>query len=44
MYVLLLLPAMIHRLRLEDGLLADHFGEEFRKYAAGTKCLIPGIW
>ena len=42
--VLLLLPAMIHRLRLEDGLLADHFGEEFRKYAAGTKCLLPGIW
>jgi protein-S-isoprenylcysteine O-methyltransferase Ste14 len=41
---LLLLPVMIYRLRLEDKLLAEHFGEEFKKYAAVTKCLIPGIW
>jgi protein-S-isoprenylcysteine O-methyltransferase Ste14 len=42
--ILLLLPATIYRLRLEDKLLAEHFGEEFKQYAATTKCLIPGIW
>ncbi len=42
--ILLLLPVIIYRLRLEDKLLAEHFGEEFKKYAAGTKCLIPIIW
>ena len=42
--ILLLLPVLIYRLRLEDKLLAGHFGNEFKKYAAGTKCLIPGVW
>ncbi len=42
--ILLLLPIMIYRLRLEDKLLAEQFGDEFKKYAAGTKCLIPGVW
>lgn len=40
----LLLPSVVYRLRVEDRLLAEHFGEAFTKYTNKTKCLIPGIW
>jgi len=42
--LLLLLPSVVYRLRVEDRLLAEHFGEAFTNYANKTKCLIPGIW
>lgn len=42
--ILLLLPVTIYRLHLEDKFLAEHFGEEFKQYAAATKRLLPGIW
>jgi protein-S-isoprenylcysteine O-methyltransferase Ste14 len=40
----LLLPSVVYRLSVEDKLLADHFGEQFKKYADKTARLIPGIW
>ena len=42
--LLILLPAVIYRIRLEDRLLVEHFGTHFEQYAQKTKCLIPGIW
>jgi len=39
-----LLPAMIYRIRVEDRMLADHFGTQFEKYARKKKRLFPGIW
>jgi len=40
----ILLPAVIYRIRVEDRLLAEHFGTQFEHYAQKTKRLIPGIW
>ncbi|HLO29080.1 MAG TPA: isoprenylcysteine carboxylmethyltransferase family protein, partial [Anaerolineales bacterium] len=42
--LLALLPSMIYRIRIEEKLLAEHFGTQFYKYADKTKRLIPGIW
>jgi protein-S-isoprenylcysteine O-methyltransferase Ste14 len=39
-----LLPCMIYRIHIEDGLLAEHFGRQFDQYCQKTKRLIPGIW
>jgi protein-S-isoprenylcysteine O-methyltransferase Ste14 len=41
---LLLLPGLAYRMRVEERLLADQFGEEYRDYARKTKALIPWIW
>jgi len=38
------LAGTIIRTRIEDRLLADQFGDEFRAYAARTPALIPRIW
>ena len=40
----LLLPSVIYRIRVEDKMLAEHFGNEFKIYAARAARLIPGIW
>jgi protein-S-isoprenylcysteine O-methyltransferase Ste14 len=40
----LLLPGLAYRMRVEERLLTDRFGEEYRAYAHRTKKLIPGIW
>lgn len=42
--LILLLPAMIYRVRVEEKLLAEQFGQCYRDYAARTARLIPGIW
>lgn len=42
--LILLLPAMIYRVRVEERLLAEQFGQCYRDYAARTARLIPGIW
>lgn len=42
--IFILLPSVIYRLRVEDKLLAEHFGEEFRIYAGKTARLVPFIW
>jgi len=39
-----LLPAVMYRIRVEDQLLAEHFGGQFKDYASRTNRLIPGIW
>jgi protein-S-isoprenylcysteine O-methyltransferase len=41
---LLLLPGLAYRIQIEEALLEDHFGEEFRAYARRVKKLIPGVW
>ena len=40
----LLLPSVIYRIRVEDKMLAEHFGNDFKIYAARAARLIPGIW
>jgi len=40
----LLLPELACRIKVEERLLIEQFGEEYRAYAHKTKQLIPGIW
>jgi protein-S-isoprenylcysteine O-methyltransferase Ste14 len=42
--IFILLPSVVYRLRVEDRLLAEYFGEAFKVYAKKAKRLIPGIW
>lgn len=42
--MLILLPATVYRIRVEDRLLAEHFGPQFEKYAQKKKRLLPRIW
>lgn len=39
-----LFPSVIYRLGVEDRLLEEYFGDQFRDYAKSTARLIPGIW
>jgi protein-S-isoprenylcysteine O-methyltransferase Ste14 len=41
---LLLLPGLIYRIRVEDKLLAVHFGWQFQAYAASKARWFPGVW
>jgi protein-S-isoprenylcysteine O-methyltransferase Ste14 len=41
---IILFPATIYRIHVEDALLAAHFGEQFNQYRREVKRLIPGIW
>jgi protein-S-isoprenylcysteine O-methyltransferase Ste14 len=39
-----LLPGLLYRIKIEEALLMEHFGEEYRQYTRETrKRLIPGI-
>ena len=40
----LLLPGLIYRMKVEEKLLTDHFGEAYRQYIRTAKRLIPGVW
>jgi protein-S-isoprenylcysteine O-methyltransferase Ste14 len=40
----LLIPTVIYRIRVEDAVLAEYFGNQFKSYARKTKCLLPYIW
>jgi protein-S-isoprenylcysteine O-methyltransferase Ste14 len=42
--LVLFLPSVVYRIRVEDQLLAAHFGAQFDEYALRTKRLLPGIW
>ncbi len=42
--LLILLPAVLWRIRLEEKLLWVNFGARFVEYASRTKRLIPGVW
>ena len=41
---LLLLPALIYRIFVEEKILSAEFGEEYKQYSHGTKRLIPRVW
>jgi protein-S-isoprenylcysteine O-methyltransferase Ste14 len=41
---LFLLSTVVYRIRVEDRLLAEHFGPQFARYARKTKRLVPWIW
>jgi len=41
---LLLLPGLAYRMRVEERLLAEQFGEEYQRYVSRTRKMIPGIW
>ena len=41
---LLLLPALIYRIFVEEKILLTEFGEEYRRYSHDTKRLIPRVW
>ena len=41
---LVLAVALVSRLKAEEALLAEHFGEAWDSYAKRTKRLIPGVW
>lgn len=38
------LPLVAHRVRIEERVLAAHFGEGWAAYAARTWRLLPGVW
>lgn len=38
------LPLVLHRVRVEEKVLAGHFGESWQAYASRTWRLFPGIW
>jgi len=40
----LLLPGLAYRMKVEEHLLNQQFGEEYRVYASRSKKLIPGVW
>ena len=41
---LLLIPLFIYRMGVEEGLLLEEFGEEYRVYMSNTKRLIPFVY
>jgi protein-S-isoprenylcysteine O-methyltransferase Ste14 len=40
----LLLPGLAYRMRVEEQLLTEQFGDEYGAYARATARLIPGLW
>jgi protein-S-isoprenylcysteine O-methyltransferase Ste14 len=40
----LLLPGLVYRIGVEEKLLSNEFGDEYRQYASSKKRLIPGVW
>ena len=42
--LLILLPATVYRIRVEDKMLAEHFGTQFEEYARKKERLLPGVW
>ncbi len=43
-WLFLLVPGFIYRIRVEEKLLVDEFGDEYRRYARRTMRLLPGIY
>ena len=42
--LVLLLPGLAYRMRVEENLLIEHFGEAYLKYMNDTKKILPFIW
>jgi protein-S-isoprenylcysteine O-methyltransferase Ste14 len=42
--LLVLLPGLAYRMKVEERLLVEQFGDEYRAYARRSHKLIPGIW
>jgi protein-S-isoprenylcysteine O-methyltransferase Ste14 len=40
----MMIPGLAYRMCVEEKLLTDQFGQEYREYAHGTKKLIPWVW
>jgi protein-S-isoprenylcysteine O-methyltransferase Ste14 len=40
----LLLPGLAYRMQVEERLLSEQFGDEYRAYAQKLKKIIPGLW
>jgi protein-S-isoprenylcysteine O-methyltransferase Ste14 len=40
----LLLPGLAYRMKIEERLLREQFGEQFRMYALKTRRIIPFVW
>ena len=43
-YIILLIPATIFRINLEEKLLSESFGEEYQSYKSKTSRILPHIW
>jgi protein-S-isoprenylcysteine O-methyltransferase Ste14 len=43
-FMLVFLPSLGYRIKVEDTLLAGHFDGAYRQYASKTKRIFPGIW
>jgi protein-S-isoprenylcysteine O-methyltransferase len=43
-FAAVLLPAMVYRIRIEEGVLAAAFGEGYREYARRASRLLPHVW
>lgn len=41
---LLLVPIVFNRIRLEEELLTEHFGEKYLEYKRTTKRIVPGVF
>ena len=41
---ILFLPGLAYRMKVEEKLLKEHFGEEYLRYQGRTKKVLPGIW
>jgi protein-S-isoprenylcysteine O-methyltransferase Ste14 len=39
-----MLPGLAYRMAVEEKLLTEQFGDEYRLYARTTKRIIPGVY
>jgi protein-S-isoprenylcysteine O-methyltransferase Ste14 len=42
--ILLLIPCILYRIRIEESMLVERFGDEYRKYRQTSKKLIPYLY
>ncbi len=40
----LMLPSLAYRMQVEEKLLIEEFGDQYRAYVRRTKRLVPGVW
>ncbi len=42
--MLMILPFILYRIRVEEGMMTEKFGDDYRRYAKGTKRLVPYLY